>query len=99
MATKTLSVRMKDEEFRFLSELAEEEREDLSTMLRELLEKGRVLLAIEKYRRAEASIEKASHLAGVSMARMMEVLRDYGVELNLDHEDYLAGLDRLRKTW
>jgi predicted HTH domain antitoxin len=99
MATKTLSVRMKDEEYRFLSALAEEEREDVSTTLRELLEKGRVLLAIEKYRRAEASLEKAARLAGVSMARMMDVLREYGVELNLESEDYQAGLARLRKAW
>src|SRR3990172_5852879 len=99
MATKTLSVRMKDEEYRFLSALAEEEREDLSTTLRELMEKGRVLLAIEKYRRGEASLEKAARLAGASMARGMGVLREYGVELNLESEDYQAGLARLRKAW
>lgn len=99
MATKTLSVRMKDEEYRFLSALAVEEHEDLSTTLRELMEKGRVLLGIEKYRRGEASLEKASRLAGVSMARMMEVLREYGVDLNLESEDYQAGLARLRKAW
>ena len=99
MATKTLSVRMKDEEYRFLAALAEEEREDVSTTLRDLLEKGRVLLAIEKYRRADASLEKAARLAGLSMARMMDVLREYGVELNLEAEDYGAGLERLRKAW
>ena len=58
-----------------------------------------MLLAIEKYRRAEASVEKASRLAGVSLARMMDLLREYGVELHLEAEDYAAGLSRLHKAW
>jgi predicted HTH domain antitoxin len=99
MATKTLSLRMKDEDYRFLSSLAEEEREDLSKTVRELMDRGRILLALDKYRRAEASLEKAARLAGVSVARMMEFLGEYGVALNLDAEDYLAGLKNLRKAW
>lgn len=53
-----------------------EEHEDLSTTLRELMGKGRVLPGIEKYRRGEASLEKAARLAGVSMARRIEVPRE-----------------------
>jgi len=57
------------------------------------------MLAIEKYRRSEASIEKATKIAGVSMSKMMDIFKENGVEANLEHEDYLKGLKTLRKVW
>ncbi|MGQ9645714.1 MAG: UPF0175 family protein [Thermodesulfobacteriota bacterium] len=99
MATKTLSIRMNEDDYKFLSSLAKEEREDISKKARELVDLGRVMLAIEKYKKSEASIEKAAKIAGVSVASMMEVLKKYGVEANLEYEDYLKGLKNLRKVW
>jgi len=99
MAKKTISVRMDDEEYRFLSVLAKEEREDVSKKVRELVDLGRVMLAIEKYKKSEASIGRAARIAGVSVSKMMDILREHNVEMNLDHEDYLKGLDSLRKSW
>lgn len=99
MATKTLSIRMNEDDYKFLSSLAKEEREDISKKARELVDLGRVMLAIEKYKKSEASIEKAAKIAGVSVSSMMEVLKRYGVEANLEYEDYLKGLKHLRKGW
>jgi predicted HTH domain antitoxin len=99
MPTKTLSIRINDQDYDFLSALAKEEREDVSKKVRELVDLGRVMLAIEKYRKAEASLEKSARLAGVSISQMMEILQRFGVELNLEYEDYLAGLKSLRNTW
>jgi len=99
MAKKTVSIRMDDEDFRFLSGLAKEEREDVSKKMRELVDLGRVMLAIEKYKRSEASIERAARIAGVSISKMMDILHEHNVEMNLQREDYLKGLDSLRKTW
>jgi predicted HTH domain antitoxin len=99
MATKTLSIRMNEDDYKFLSSLAKEEREDISKKARELVDLGRVMLAIEKYKKSEASIEKAAKIAGVSVSSMMEVLKKYGVEANLEYEDYLKGLKNLRKVW
>lgn len=99
MSTKTLSLRMNDSDYRFLSGLAKEEGEDISKTVRELIDLGRVALAIEKYRRSEASIEKAAHMAGVSISKMMDILKEHGVEINLEFEDYLKGLKSLRKIW
>jgi len=48
--------------------------------------------AIEKYKSSEASLEKAAGLAGVSVSKMMDILKDYGIEANLDYEDYLKNL-------
>jgi predicted DNA-binding protein len=49
MAKKTISIRMDDEDYRFLSVLAKEEQGDVSKKVRELVDLGRVMLAIEKY--------------------------------------------------
>ncbi|MEW5766020.1 MAG: UPF0175 family protein [bacterium] len=99
MAPKTLSIRIKGEDYDFLSFLAKEEKEDISKSVRELLEWGRIMLAIEKYKKQEASIEKSAKIAGVSISKMMEILKGYGIEANLEYEDYLKGLKNLRKLW
>ncbi len=99
MSKKTLSIRVDDGDYHFLSSLAKEEKEDVSKKVRELVDLGRVMLAIEKYRKSEASLEKAARIAGVSISKMIDVLRDHGVEANLEYEDYLKGLKSLRKIW
>ena len=99
MATKTLSIRIDDDDYKFLSTLAREERGDMSSAVRELVDLGRVMLAVERYKNGEASLEKASRLAGVSLSKMMDILAEYGVEANLTHEDYLKSLKTVRKVW
>lgn len=99
MTTKTLSIRIDDEDYRFLSSLAEEEKEKVSDTVRELVDMGRIMLAIERYKKSEASIEKASKIAGVSLSRMMDLLKDFGVEANMEYEDYLSGLRNIKKVW
>ncbi len=99
MATKTLSIRIDDNDYKFLSSLAREEKEDVSKAIRELVDLGRVMLAIEKYKKSEASVEKAAHIAGVSISRMMDIFKEYGIEANLEYEDYLEGLKTLRDIW
>ncbi|MCX5895210.1 MAG: UPF0175 family protein [Proteobacteria bacterium] len=99
MSTKTLSIRVNDKDYRFLAELAEEEREDVSKKVRELVDLGRVMLAIEKYKKSEASIERAARIAGVSISKILDIFKEHGVEVNLEHEDYLQGLTSLQKVW
>jgi predicted HTH domain antitoxin len=95
--TKTMSIRMDRENFEFLSELTKEERSDLSKTVRDLVTRGRVLLAVEKYRAGEASLGKAAELAGLSVGQMMTTLADFGVESRIEKEDYLQGLQSIAK--
>ncbi len=97
--TKTLSIRMDRYNYEFLSKFTKEERSDLSKTIRELVSRGRVMLAIEKYRSGEASLGRAAELAGLPVGRMMTVLTDFGVESRLEKEDYLQALENLRKSW
>ncbi len=97
MATKTLSIRINDDDFKFLSSLAKQERGDMSTAVRELVDLGRIMLALEKYKKKEASLNRAARLAGVPLSKMMDILAEYGVEANLEYEDYLKSLKTIRK--
>jgi len=99
MSTKTISMRIDEKEHNFLSSFAKEEKEDVSKAVRKLVTLGRIMFAIEKYRNSEASIEKAAKIAGVSISKMMDIFQNYGVESNVEYEDYLKGLKVLRKEW
>src|SRR5438445_11770299 len=94
-----MSNRMDKESFEFVSRLSKEEKGDISKTVRALVYKGRVMLAIEKYKNGEASLGKAAELAGLSVGDMMTTLEQYGVKSNLEVEDYLEGLDNLKKVW
>ena len=77
----------------------QKKREDVSKKVRQLVDLGRVMLAIEEYKKSEASIEKAARIAGVSISEMMDALSEYGVDANGEYEDYLKGLKSLKKIW
>src|SRR5439155_6354741 len=96
---KTMSVRMDEENYEFLRGLSKDEKADLSQAVRELVYKGRIMLAVERYRQRRASLGAAAELAGVPVGQMIEILAEYGVESNLEHEDYLKGLHNLKKVW
>jgi predicted HTH domain antitoxin len=96
---KTMSVRMDEKNYEFLRGFSMDEKADLSQAVRELVYKGRIMLAVERYRDRQASLGKAAELAGLPVGRMIEILAEYGVESNLEHEDYLKGLQNFRKAW
>ena len=96
---RTMSVRMDEENYQFLRRLSEDEGSDMSAAVRELVDKGRILMAVERYRDRKASLGRAAELAGVSVGEMMDTLAEYGVESNLELEDYRKGLEHLLKAW
>jgi predicted HTH domain antitoxin len=97
--TKTMSIRMDRENYDFLTEISKEERSDLSKAVRDLVMRGRVLLAVERYKKGDASLGKAAQLAGLSVGQMMTLLTEFGVESRVEKDDYLEGLKNLAKAW
>jgi predicted HTH domain antitoxin len=97
--SKTMSIRMDRENFEFLNELTKEQRSDLSKAVRDMVTRGRTLLAVERYKTGEASLGRAAELAGVPVGKMMTILTEYGVESRVEQEDYLQGLQGLSKVW
>ncbi len=97
--TKTMSIRMDRDNYEFLSEITKEERSDLSKAVRDLVTRGRILLAVERYKKGEASLGKAAELAGLPVGRMMTILTEFGVESRIEKEEYLQGLQNLENVW
>ena len=99
MKTTTIRIRMDAQNFEFLSARAKEEQTDVSKAVLDLVTRGRVLLAIEKYRDGEVSLGKAAELAGMRVGQMMKTLADFGVESRIEQDDYLQGLANLKNAW
>ena len=97
--TRTMSIRMDKENYQFLTKLCKEQKGDLSKAVRELVYKGRLMMAVERYKKGEASLGKAAELAGVPIGQMVTLLAEYGIKSNLEKEDYLKGLETLKEVW
>ena len=97
--TKTMSIRMDRENFEFLTELTKEQRSDFSKAVRDMVTRGRILLAVERYKKGEASLGRAADLAGVPVGQMMTILAEFGVDSRIEEEDYLQGVAAIRKAW
>ncbi len=96
--SKTMSIRMDRDNYEFLNKIAKEERSDLSKAVRDMVTRGRVLLAVERYKKGEASLWMTAELAGLPLGQMMTILAEFGVESRLEKEDYLQGLQNLKKV-
>jgi predicted HTH domain antitoxin len=97
--TKTMSIRMDRANFEFLKELTKEQRSDLSKAVRDMVTRGRVLFAMERYKKGEASLGRAAELAGIPVGQVMTLLTEFGVQSRIEDEDYLQGLAAIRKAW
>ena len=97
--SKTMSVGMDRDNYDLLHEITKEEGSDLSKAVRDLVTRGRVLLAVERYKKGEASLGRSAELAGVPLGQMMTILTEFEVESRLEKEDYLQGLKSLQKVW
>jgi predicted HTH domain antitoxin len=78
--------------------MSREERSDLSKAVRDLVTRGRILLAVEKYKKGEASLGKAAEVAGLPVGQMMTLLGEFGIRGRIDQDDYrqsLANLSRI----
>lgn len=99
MGYRTMSIRIRKEVYDFVKVLAKEGQGDLSSAVRDLIDKGRVHLAIEEYKTERASLGRAARLAGLSVSEMIDILSEYGIESNLDEEDYRMSLKALRNVY
>jgi predicted HTH domain antitoxin len=95
--SKTMSVRMDWENYDFLHEITKKEGSGLSKAVREMVTRGRILLAVERHKKGQASLGRAAESAGVPVGQMRTILTEFGVESRLESEDYLQGLKNLEE--
>ena len=80
-----ISVRLKRlKELDYFSKLLNENR---SEVVRDLVEEGRKLKAIELYKQRKVSLGLASKLSGLALSEFLDLLEEYNVKLNLTLED------------
>lgn len=86
------SCRLDDKEITFIEQYAKERNESKAKMLRDLLEEGRKMEAVQLYRKGRASLGKAAEIAGVCVSEFMDLLSDFGVSSNLSLVDFKESL-------
>jgi predicted HTH domain antitoxin len=96
---KTLSIRVDADDYAFLSRLAAEKHENISQAVRDLVEKGRLMLAIEEYQAGQASLGKAAEIAGLSISETIDLFTQHGVPANLEYDDYIQGIKHVQDVW
>jgi predicted HTH domain antitoxin len=82
-----------------LRELQELTGEDQSTLLRKLVDRGlgeaRIDIAVERYVKEKVSLEQASVIAGVSLWKFLDELRNRNVLLKYSAADAEAEINRI----
>ena len=86
------SFRLEKRDFDFLSEFCKDKNESKGKVLRELIENGRIMMAIKMYKEKKISIGKAAEIAGICMSDMIDLLAKFGIKSNLTLEDFRESL-------
>jgi len=94
-----INVSVDESERMFLEEMAKSKHIKKSEIVKDLLDRGRILFAVNEYEQGKASLEKASKIAGVSISEFMDILSKLNVKSRVDYEDYLTGLKNLKEVW
>ncbi len=85
---KTISIRVDEGFVREIDYLARDT--DKSSFIRGVMRRGleqyKIELAIQRYVRREVSTWKAAEIAGISLRRMMDILKDRGIDMHYSEE-------------
>ena len=68
-------------------------------VLKELMELGRLMLAIRRYEEGKFSLGKAAKIARLSLSEFMDQLSKFGIKSRISYEDYLEGFENLKEIW
>ncbi len=91
MESETLSLRIPKETAKKLREIANKEKKDRSTLIREILEQGvkekNLDNALELYKAGQVTGWKAARLAGLSLWRFYKILSEKGILIQYSEQD------------
>jgi predicted transcriptional regulator len=90
-----VSLRLKDAELKKLEELSRMEHKEKSAVARELINYGWEFLMLKQYREGKLSLGSLAEKLNVSVAEVIDLLAELGIEAPIRYEDYLRGLEVL----
>ena len=91
----TVSSRLNTGALDLFSEVLNERR---SEVVRELVEKGQKVKAVELYKGKRVSLGLGAKLAGVPLGEFLDLLKLYNADLNISQEDVEDALKAARKV-
>ncbi len=94
---KVMSVRLSDNEVRFIEKVAKKKNLDKSTVARELIDHGKVLWVFNEYQGGRISLENMALELDMSISELLDLLAKYGIRSPVQFEDYLRGLEVMEK--
>jgi predicted HTH domain antitoxin len=71
---------------------------DKSSAARELMEYGWTFALLEQYRTGKLSLGRLAEELDLSVSETMDLLAAHGVHSTLSEDDFLTGLEHLRKV-
>ena len=93
-----VNVRLSDHEFSLLKTLASMERQERSSVVRELLLDGLKYKMLLGYREGKVSLAKLSKTLSLSVSEAIDLLAEFGLESPLSYDEYLQGIPTARKA-
>lgn len=101
MKMQTIVGRITDEQKKLLERLSKMEKTDRSKVLRETLDIGikqkLIDLSLEEYKKGTISFGKTTELAGVSVWKMIEVMKERDIPYGYTLEDFKKDLRRFKR--
>ena len=94
-----ISIRLPKEDLEMVKQLSLQDKKDKSTIVRDLVEQGKMYRAITQYADGRISIGKATEIAGITISEFMDHLTKLGIKSNLQIEDYLEGKKAAKKLF
>jgi len=94
-----ISLRLSKEQIAQISKLSSQKKEGKSKVVRELLQEGWILHWLKQYRAGKVSIGKMAEELGLSVSEVLDLLAEFGIESPIRYDDYLLGLQNLRKFY
>ncbi len=97
--TRVVTVRLSGGDLKLVEQLAKWEKKDKSTTIRELVDYGKIYLAMKLYKEGKISIGRASEIANLSVSETMDLFSELGIKSNITYEDYMEGLKYARELF
>lgn len=92
---ETVAVRLKKiSDLDFFGKILDEKR---SEVIRNLIDEGRKMKALELYKQNKVSLEVASKLAGVTLGEFFDLLEEYKIKLNMTLDDAKEAMKNARE--
>ena len=91
---ETVSSRLNTSTLDIFGEVLHEKR---SEVVRELVEKGQKVKAVELYKEKRVSLGLGAKMAGVSLGEFFDILKLHNVDLNISREDVQDALKATRR--